>query len=62
MVPFEKGEEVASIYCFNKIIILNHYFAESWHFCSKRLTEKLEKLNERALRFVYRTKSTLMRH
>ena len=32
------------------------YCAESWHFCGNRLTEKLEKLNERALRFVYEDK------
>ena len=30
-----------------------NYCAESWYFCSNRSTEKLEKLNERALRFVY---------
>ena len=34
-----------------------NYCAESWHFCSKRLTEKLEKLNERALRIVYQDKT-----
>ena len=33
-----------------------NYCAESWHFCGNRLTEKLEKLNERALRFVYQNK------
>ena len=31
----------------------NYNCAESRHFCGNRLTEKLEKLNERALRFVY---------
>ena len=35
---------------------LFNYCAESWHFCGNRLTEKLEKLNERALRFVYQDK------
>ena len=35
-----------------------NYCAESWHFYSKRLTEKLEKLNERALRFVYQDKTS----
>ena len=25
----------------------------TWHFCSKRASDKLEKINERALRFVY---------
>ena len=33
-----------------------NYCAQSWHFCSNRLTEKLEKLNERALRIVYQDK------
>ena len=35
-----------------------NYCTESWHFCSKRLTEKLKKLNERALRFVYQDKTS----
>ena len=35
-----------------------NYCAESWHFCGNRLTEKLEKLNERALRFVYQDKNS----
>ena len=35
-----------------------NYCSESWHFCGKRLSDKLEKLNERALRFVYRDYST----
>ena len=30
-----------------------NYCAETWHFCSKRASDKLEKINERALRFVY---------
>ena len=29
-----------------------NYCAESWHFCSNLLTEKLKNLNERALRFI----------
>ena len=33
-----------------------NYCAESWHFCGNRITEKLEKLNEGALRFVYQDK------
>ena len=33
-----------------------NYCAESWHFCSNRLTGKLKKLNEQALRFVYQDK------
>ena len=35
-----------------------NYCAESWHFCSRHLTEKREKLNERALRFVYQDKTS----
>lgn len=35
-----------------------NFCAESWHFCSSRLTKKLEKLNERALCFVYQDKSS----
>ena len=35
-----------------------NYCSESWHFCSKRGTEKLEKLNERSLRFVWRDHSS----
>ena len=36
-----------------------NYCAESWHFCSNRLTEKLENLNERAIRFVYQDKISI---
>ena len=35
-----------------------NYCAETWNFCSKGATTKLEKLNERALRFVYRDHSS----
>ena len=34
-----------------------NYCAETWNFCGKGATTKLEKLNERALRFVYRDHS-----
>ena len=33
-----------------------NYCAESWHFCGNCITEKLEKQNEGALRFVYQDK------
>ena len=36
-----------------------NYWAESWHFRSNRLTEKLEKLNKRALHFVYQDKISI---
>ena len=45
---FKKDEEVASFKA----------PGTSWHFCCKRSTEKLEKLNERALRFVYQDKTS----
>ena len=35
-----------------------NYCSESWLFCSKRATEKLEKLNERSLRFVWHDHSS----
>ena len=35
-----------------------NYCAETWNLCSKSATTKLEKLNERALRFVYRDYSS----
>ena len=35
-----------------------NYCAETWNLCSKGATTKLEKLNERALRFVYRDYSS----
>ena len=40
--------------------ILPHfnYCSETWHFCSKSASAKLEKVNERALRFVFNEKPT----
>lgn len=35
------------------IVPHSNYCAETWHFCSKRASDELEKINERALRFVY---------
>ena len=34
------------------------YCAQTWHFCNKGSAEKLEKVNERAVRFVFRDKCT----
>ena len=34
------------------------YCADTWHFCSKHSTSKLQKLNERASRFMYSDKQT----
>ena len=35
-----------------------NYCSETWHFCHKNITAKLEKVNERALRFVFNEKQT----
>ena len=35
-----------------------NYCPEIWHFCDKSATAKLEKVNERALRFVCNEKQT----
>ena len=31
-----------------------NYFSETWHFCNKNSADKLEMVNKRALRFVFR--------
>ena len=52
MLPFERRRDLY-IAC-----ILPHfnYCSETWIFCSKSAADKLEKLNERAIRFVFRDK------
>ena len=35
-----------------------NYCSETWNFCGKSAADKLERLNERAIRFVFRDKST----
>ena len=35
-----------------------NYCFQTWHFCSKGATNKLEKINERAMRFVVKDKHT----
>ena len=35
-----------------------HYCSQIWHHCWARNTNKLEKVNERALRYVYKDKAT----
>ena len=35
-----------------------NYCSETWHCCNKNATAKLEKVNERALRFVFNEKQT----
>ena len=41
-------------------LIIPHfnYCSETWHFCSKSASAKLEKVNERARRFVFNKKQT----
>ena len=40
--------------------IVSHfdYCPQTWHFCNKGSAEKLEKVNERAVRLIFRDKST----
>ena len=54
MLPFETR---LSIYTY---FIAPHfnYCSESWHFCNKSCSVKLEKVNERAIRFVFKDKFT----
>lgn len=54
ILPFELRID---IYCAFIALHFN-YCSESWHHCGKRGSGKLEKVNERALRFVARDKST----
>ena len=54
MLPFETRRDIYLSF------ILPHfeYCSESWHFCNKAASEKLEKVNERAVRLVFRDKAT----
>ena len=54
MLPFETRMKLYQSF----IVPHFNYCAETWNFCSKGATTKLEKLNERALRFVYRDYSS----
>ena len=54
MLPFETRMKLYQSF----IVPHFNYCAETWNFCSKSATTKLEKLNERALRFVYRDYSS----
>ena len=54
MLPFETRMKL-----YQSIIVPHfNYCAETWNFCSKDATTKLEKNNERALRFVYKDHSS----
>ena len=52
ILPFETRK------CLYLGFIIPHfnYCSETWHFCNKNITAKLEKVNERALRFVFNKK------
>ena len=52
--PFETRKKIYFAF------ILSHfnYCSETWHFCNKSASAKLEKVNERALRFVFNEKQT----
>ena len=54
MLPFETRRDLYLPF------ILPHfnYCSETWNFCSKSAADKLERLNERAIRFVFRDKYT----
>ena len=54
MLPFEIRRDFYLSY----IVPHFNYCSETWHFCSKSATDKLEKINERAIRFVFRDKHT----
>ena len=43
--------ETRECLCLEFIIPQFTYCSETWHFCNKNITAKLEKVNERALRF-----------
>ena len=54
MLPFELRKAI-----YNSFITPHYnYCAETWHFCSKSSLNKLEKVNERAIRFVFKDKNT----
>ena len=54
ILPFETRK------CLYLGFIIPHfnYCSETWHFCDKSITAKLEKVDERALRFVFNEKQT----
>ena len=54
ILPFETRK------CLYLTFIIPHfnYCSETWHFCNKNTTAKLEKVNERGLRFVFNEKQT----
>ena len=55
ILPFELRIDIYRAF----IALHFNYCSESWHLCGKRDSGKLEKINEGALRFVTRDKSTM---
>ena len=54
MLPFELRKAI-----YNYFITPHYnYCAKTWHFCSKSSLNKLEKVNERAIHFVFKDKNT----
>ena len=54
LLPFETRRDLYKAF----ILLHFNYCSETWHFCSKKSADKLEMVNKRALRFVFREKST----
>ena len=50
MLPFETRRDRYLTF----ILLHFNYCSETWNFCSESATDKLERLNERAIRFVFR--------
>ena len=43
-----------------RVFVLPHFYycSQVWHHCGSRNTKKIEKVNERALRYVYKDKTS----
>ena len=54
MLPFETRLSIYTSF----IAPHFNYCSESWHFCNKSSADKLEKVDERAIRFVFNDKFT----
>ena len=52
MVIVLTAGEIRRVLYLSFIVVHFNYCCETWHFCSKGATEKLEKINERAITFV----------
>jgi hypothetical protein len=56
LLPFETRKDIYQLF----IVPHFDYCSETWHFCIKTLTDKLEKVNERAIRFVFSRQENLV--